>query len=367
PPARWQRYFFRIPAGAASLRLNLSVLRGDWGYRGRVRLHVYRPDGTRQAVSDYVGAGAPSTQAAVEVPFPQAGVWEVVVQSAPSLSYYGLDRSLYSLAVDLQAVLIRPAELRVWVPPGEVNEVRIPVEAVNDYAFFTGALRGMGLARAGAATEQGQTVTVTASREEPAVFQLPLVPDDAVEMWLQLCDVVPSGADLDLYLYRRDPASGEWQEVACGACPGLGEERITLTFPAPGEYVAYVEVQGTGEPVNVQLCYGFLTDQGQVKVEDEPEGRELGARWSATLVLQVPEEEGFYTGRVVVYDTAAGRSLGGIPVIVQRGYPELLAQVVPGFLLPSGGRVALHVREAGGLGRAELRARVNGSVYQVTG
>ncbi|MDI6825209.1 MAG: S8 family serine peptidase [Bacillota bacterium] len=367
PPARWQRYFFRIPAGAASLRLNLSVLRGDWGYRGRVRLHVYRPDGTRQAVSDYVGAGAPGTQAAVEVPFPQAGVWEVVVQSAPSLSYYGLDRSLYSLAVDLQAVLIRPVELRIWVPPGEVNEVRIPVEAVNDYAFFTGVLRGMGLARAGAATEQGQTVTVTASREKPAVFQLPLVPDDAVEMWLQLCDVVPSGADLDLYLYRRDPASGEWEEVACGACPGLGEERITLTFPAPGEYVAYVEVQGTGDPVNVQLCYGFLTDQGQVKVEDEPEGRELGARWSATLVLQVPEEEGFYTGRVVVYDTAAGRSLGGIPVIVQRGYPEVLAQVVPGFLLPSGGRVALHVREAADLRRAELRARVNGGVYQVTG
>ncbi|MEW6546848.1 MAG: S8 family serine peptidase [Bacillota bacterium] len=365
-PARWQRYFFRIPAGAASLRLTVAVPRGDWGYRGRVRLHVYRPDGGRQAVTGYVGAGASGAQARIEVPFPQPGVWEVVVQSAPSLSYYGLDRSLYSLEVDLQAVLVTPAELRVWVPPGPETEVRVPVQAVNEYDFFTGCLRGMGLARAGAATEERQTTTLTATRSEPAVFQLPIVPDDAVEMWLQLCDVVPSGADLNLYLYRRNPASGEWEEMARSTWPGLGEERITLSFPPPGEYVAYVEVEGTADPVNARLCYGFLTDQGQVTVEDEPAGRELGRQWSATLVLRVPAQEGFYAGRLVVYDTVAGRSLGGVPVIVQRGYPQVIAQVVPGLIPSTGGRVALHVREAAEMGKVELRALVNGRVYQVT-
>ncbi|MEW6397782.1 MAG: S8 family serine peptidase [Bacillota bacterium] len=361
----WKRYFFRIPAGAGLLRLTLGVPRGDWGYQGRVRLHLYRPDGGRQAVSDYVGAGAPAPQADIEVPFPRAGVWEAVVQSAPSLSYYGSDRSLYTLRADLQAVLLNPGELRLWVPPGPETEVRVPVEAVNQYSFFTGLLRGMGLARAGAATEQGQTTALTASRAQPAVFPLPAVPDDAVEMWLQLCDLVPSGADLDLYLYRRNPDSGEWEEVACAMCPGLGEERITLNFPAPGEYVAYVEVQDRDDPVSVQLCYGFLTDQGQVTVEDEPAPREPGQPWSAQLVVRVPAEEGFYTGRVVVYDTVAGRGLGAVPLIVQRGYPTLIAQAVPGALPVSGGRVAIHVREAAGLGRVELRAWVNGRVYQV--
>jgi len=364
-PGACRRYFFRVPAGAGLLRLTVAVPRGDWGYRGRVRVHLYRPDGGRQAVSDYVGAGAAMSGADVEVAFPQAGVWEAVVQSAPSLSYYGLDRSLYTLRADLQAVLLTPAELRLWVPPGPETEVRVPLEAVNRYGSFTGVLRGMGLARAGAATEQGQTVALTATRARPAVFPLPAVPDDTVEMWLQLCDVVPQGADLDLYLYRRDPDSGEWEEVACAMCPGLGEERITLTFPPPGEYVAYVEVRDRDDPVQVQLCYGFVTDRGQVTVEDRPALREPGQRWSARLVVRVPAEEGFYTGRVVIYDTVAGRSLGSVPLLVQRGYPLLVAQAVPGAVGGAGGRVAVHVREAAGLGKVELRAQVNGRVYQV--
>lgn len=364
-PGKWQRSFYRVPPGATRLQVKVQVPRGDWGYLGRVRVHLYSPDGVRYRLSDYVGAGAQRGEAEIEVPFPQTGVWEVVTQSAPSLSYYGLDRSLYSLEVSLRAVLVWPSQLRLRIPSQGPEEVTLPVEAVNEHASFQGGWRGMGLAKAGASGQEGETVRLSATASQAAVFPLPPVGEGTVELWLQLCDVSPPEADLDLYLYRKDPSSGRWQEVASSVKPGLGEEGITLVLPAPGEYVCYGELVGGAEAVSLCLRYGLLVDQGQVRVSGELREHPPGERWRDMVTLRVPPEEGFYTGQLVVYDSATGRSLGAVPILVQRGFPPLVAQVVPRPLSARGGKVALHVRDAADLGRVELRAEVNGRVFQV--
>ncbi|HHY96309.1 MAG TPA: S8 family serine peptidase, partial [Firmicutes bacterium] len=366
-PARWQRSYFRVPPGSTDLTVELEVPRGEWGYQGRVRMHLYRPDGIPQGDTDYVGVGSSEGKVTLRVPSPQAGVWEVVVESAPSLSYYGLDRSLYSLNASLQAVLVSPEELRVWLPPGPETEVRIQVEATSQRRAFTGGLRGVGLARLGAPKGEGTEEHLSATASEPAVFPLPVVEAGAVELWLEVGDVSPVDTDLDLYLYRKDPGSGQWQEVASSAYPGGEPESLSLSLPLPGEYVAYVEMaDGQGEAA-FSLRHGVLYDQGQVQVADGASLRAPGDRWTSVVTLRVPAPEGFYTGELVIFDEGeGGQVLGAIPVIVQRGFSRVLAQVVPGGMRAEGGLVALHVREPTSLGKVEMRAKVNGQVFQVT-
>ncbi|HHX51775.1 MAG TPA: S8 family serine peptidase [Clostridia bacterium] len=113
PAGQYRRYFLKVPSGTAVLQALLSVP-GESGsaYRGRVRMHLIRPDGVQKEMTDWAGLapeGMPGREwANLTVENPEPGTWEVVVYSSAALSTYGRDDSQYRLRVQLAGVEEKP-------------------------------------------------------------------------------------------------------------------------------------------------------------------------------------------------------------------------------------------------------------------
>ena len=92
---QFKRYFFNVPEKMSSISFKLLS-----GSKGRVRMHIISPRG-EQVVSQYAGVGDAQVIASVNVPYnrPVAGIWEVVVYSSATLSFYDLKTSEYTLQV----------------------------------------------------------------------------------------------------------------------------------------------------------------------------------------------------------------------------------------------------------------------------
>jgi tripeptidyl-peptidase-2 len=112
PAGQFSRYFFKVPAGTAVLQALLSVPGESGLYRGRVRMHLIRPDGVQQEMTDWVGLapeGTPNREwANLMVENPEPGTWELVVYSSAALSVYGREDSHYRLRVQLAGVEEKP-------------------------------------------------------------------------------------------------------------------------------------------------------------------------------------------------------------------------------------------------------------------
>lgn len=106
--AQYKRYFFRVPPGTEGLQAVLTVPGGVDGYQGRVRMHVVRPNGQEYMMTDFAGRAQENSSGkewvGATVDSPEAGTWEVVVYSSPSLSGIGLKESQYRLRVQLSGV-----------------------------------------------------------------------------------------------------------------------------------------------------------------------------------------------------------------------------------------------------------------------
>lgn len=103
--AQFKRYFFRVPQGVEGLQVTLAVPGGADGYRGRVRMHLIKPNGQEYMMTDFAGEPLENMQGkewvGATVDNPDPGTWEVVVYSSPSLSRFGLKESQYRLRVEL--------------------------------------------------------------------------------------------------------------------------------------------------------------------------------------------------------------------------------------------------------------------------
>lgn len=109
----WHRYFVRVDGRAAKLKVNLQVPKdGNGDFQGRVRMWLYRPDGSNQSVSDFIGL-APQGQEGLgeinwEVPSPASGTWEVVVYSSAGLNSWDQITSRYQLQLALEGATLPP-------------------------------------------------------------------------------------------------------------------------------------------------------------------------------------------------------------------------------------------------------------------
>lgn len=105
----YKRYFLKVPPGATSFQLSLSVpMGGESGYQGRVRFHLNRPNGIPYGMSNWTGVASQGTKgqewASLMVEKPEPGVWEVVVYSSAALSTYDKKESQYRLRTQLSGV-----------------------------------------------------------------------------------------------------------------------------------------------------------------------------------------------------------------------------------------------------------------------
>jgi hypothetical protein len=225
-----QSYFVTVPEGATSLEVAIGGLKD----RSQTRFIAIHPYGTPvdntstpYCYSNYLdGNGCkPDVRSYAD---PQAGVWEIEVESrrtSPLLDNpYTLDVTVLGAAFDPQTVTV--PEAKAGTPAAASWKV------TNKYAALDGRLVGGPLgssktARPTIGNGEKQTTTV-------------VVPEGASSLDVAIGNVSDTAADLDLTVYD---ASGT--QVAQSA-DGDSEESVHIDKPAAGTY--RIEVAGYSVP-----------------------------------------------------------------------------------------------------------------------
>ncbi|MGW3338186.1 S8 family serine peptidase [Streptomyces sp. NPDC001009] len=223
-------YFLTVPEGAKSLEVAIGGLKTGSQTRF-IAIHPYGTPvdntSTPYCYNNYLdGNGCkPDVRSYAD---PQAGVWEVEVESrrtSPLLDNpYKLDVSVLGAAFDPETVTV--PEAKVGVPATASWKV------TNKYAALDGKLVGGPLGSAKAARpaiKEGETATTTVE-----------VPAGAKSLDVAIGKVSDPAADLDLTVYD---ASGK--QVGLSA-DGDSEEAVSIPSPAAGTYT--VEVVGYSVP-----------------------------------------------------------------------------------------------------------------------
>ncbi len=415
-PARLERHFLRVPPGAARLEVSCGVPVGaDDRFAGRVRLHLFRPDGRPAATTDYIGAGAAdlSGYVVVAVDDPEEGVWEAVVYSSAALSAFGLERSSYWLEASLGGLVydlpaggldlavpvaglaeasgLSPASLgdpaslitRFWLQPGAAwggrqaaggdphpaeAELRLPW--TNAGGGLDAQVRGYGL---WSEPWPARPETVTVRPGEALTRTLPPLGGERGLLRVTLRSLHLSGvgqdpADLDLYLYRREPDG--WHETAASATPGSSTEVIELTDPEAGTYIVFIEGSGTGtDSVTAELASEWLASRGEVEPLEGSLRCAPGETGLMPVRVRLPENEGVYRGAVRVVDRAAGEggSVGLLPLTVRRGPRGVLLFTAPGALAEGPNLLTFSVRASDWTPVPDFSLELEGRAYMASG
>ncbi|MFH8774861.1 S8 family serine peptidase [Streptomyces sp. NPDC017958] len=267
-----QSYFLNVPAGAKSLEVAMSGLK-DKSQTRFIAIHPYGTPvdntGTPYCYNNYLdGNGCkPDVRSFAD---PQAGVWEIEVESrrtSPLLDNpYTLDVSVLGAAFDPETVTV--PEAKVGTPASASWKV------TNKYAALDGKLVGgpLGSSKtARPAIKEGETQTTTVD-----------VPAGAKSLDVAIGGVSDASADLDLTVYD---ASGK--QIAQSA-DGDSEEAVSVPSPAAGTYT--IKVVGYSVPsgstdYNYRDVF-FSSTLGTVTVDDSTPVK-LGTGDSATVTGQV--------------------------------------------------------------------------------
>ncbi|MCF3135795.1 S8 family serine peptidase [Streptomyces olivochromogenes] len=265
-------YFVNVPAGAKSLEVAMSGL-ADKSQTRFIAIHPYGTPvdntSTPFCYNNYLdGNGCkPDVRAYAD---PQAGVWEIEVESrrtSPLLDNpYKLDVTLLGAAFDPETVTV--PEAKVGTPATASWKV------TNGFAALDGKLVGgpLGSSKtARPAIKQGETQTTTVA-----------VPEGAKSLDVAIGGVSDTAADLDLTVYD---ANGK--QVAQSA-DGDSEEAVSIASPAAGTYT--IEVVGYSVPsgstdYNYRDVF-FSSALGTVSVDGSAPVK-LGTGDSATVTGQV--------------------------------------------------------------------------------
>lgn len=267
-----QSYFLNVPAGAKSLEVAIGGLK-DKSQTRFIAIHPYGTPvdntGTPYCYNNYLdGNGCkPDVRSYAD---PQAGVWEIEVESrrtSPLLDNpYTLDVSVLGAAFDPETVTV--PEAKVGTPATASWKV------TNKYAALDGKLVGGPLGSSKTARpsiKEGETQTTTVD-----------VPAGAKSLDVAIGNVSDAAADLDLTVYD---ASGK--QVAQSA-DGDSEEAVSVPSPAAGTYT--IKVVGYSVPSgSTDYDYRdvfFSSTLGTVTVDDSTPVK-LGTGDSATVTGQV--------------------------------------------------------------------------------
>ncbi|MFF4750031.1 S8 family serine peptidase [Streptomyces sp. NPDC002514] len=267
-----QSYFLDVPEGAKSFEVAIGGLK-DKSQTRFISIHPYGvpvdETSTPYCYNNYLdGNGCrPDLRSYTD---PQAGVWEIEVESrrtSPLLDNpYKLDVTVLGAAFDPATVTV--PEAKVGVP------ATVSWKVTNHFAALDGKLVGGPLGSAKSdrpAIAQGETRTTEVT-----------VPAGAETLDVAIGNVSDTAADLDLTVYDADG-----NQVALSA-DGDSEEAVSLPKPAAGTYT--VEVVGYSVPsgstdfdyrdVFFSSALGSVTVDGSAPVK-------LGTGASATVTGQV--------------------------------------------------------------------------------
>lgn len=293
-------YFLNVPKGATSLQVALGGLAKDSQTRF-VSIHPYGvPLDSTSSINCYPNYPNPENTCRPDLrsyPNPQAGVWEIEVESRRTSPL--LDNP-YQLDVTLLGASFAPAVLTL--PEAKVG-TPAPVKwnATNGFAALDGKLKGSSLGSA-------KTATPTIKQKESQTTTVVL--GEGVERFdVAIGSTSDKNADLDLTVYKDGKQVGQ-------AADGDSEETVALVKPAAGTYTIVVDGFKVDAPEGTTYSYRdayFAPSLGQIKV-DESKTVRLDSGASAQLAADVlvagpaPEGRQFF-GQVQLFNergTVAG-------------------------------------------------------------
>ncbi len=363
---RFAREFFKVPPGAREITVSLRVPRDSQGRpAGRAKLYLFSPAGRMVAHTAFVGLGADLDSQTLSITLPEAGVWEAVVESAPSLSLYNRAYTSYQLRARARGVFFDTPEVTKPLASGSSGTVEHRVTMTNYAGQLTVRLLPLGLSKSRLA-EKTETLVIT--QREATMQNLPQVPAGTGYLRVSVGTPGDGQTDLDLYLYKYDRDFREWREVAKSAQRGRSFEVIEMLQPEPGQYVAYVEGYNmAASATTFEFSYLVATDDGSVKVTGGQRTLQEGETYTVDLNVAVPAADGTYYGAVLVWDVEGARSVGFLPLTFERGRAELALSVFPGVLEPGViNRVEITAREKDTKRSVSTTLLVNGVLYEVS-
>ncbi|WP_367323040.1 S8 family serine peptidase [Streptomyces sp. HUAS ZL42] len=280
-----QSYFVTVPEGAKSLEVAIGGLKGKSQTRF-IAIHPYGvpsdTTGTPYCYNNYLdGNGCkPDVRSYAD---PQAGVWEIEVESrrtSPLLDNpYKLDVTVLGAAFDPETVTV--PEAKVGTPAAASWKV------TNGFAAIDGKLVGgpLGSSKTERPTiKEGETRTTTVE-----------VPAGAKSLDVVIGNVSDASADLDLTVYD---ANGT--QVGQSA-DGDSEEAVSVASPAAGTYT--IEVVGYAVPAgSTEYDYRdvfFSASLGTVTVDESTPvklatGASANVSATVTAAAAAPEGRAFF-------------------------------------------------------------------------
>ncbi|MGW0532032.1 S8 family serine peptidase [Streptomyces sp. NPDC003032] len=303
-------YFVTVPKGAKSLEVALGGLKGKSQTRF-IAVHPYGvPVDSTSSLVCYANYENPANTCRPDLRSyaePQAGVWEIEVESRRTSPL--LDNP-YELKVSALGVDFDPA---VQTVPEAKAGTPAPVawKATNRFAAVDGKLKGGSLGSSKSARPsiaQGATQTSTV-----------VVPAGAERLDVVIGSPADVAADLDLTV-KKDGA------VVGSSAAGDSEESVSLTKPAAGTYT--IEVVGYSVPTG-STAYDyrdvFFSDAlGKVTV-DESKRVKLGngdsAQVEAAVEAKAPAAEGRELFGEVSLLNAGGTVAGNGSVKIEKVTP----------------------------------------------
>gem|GEM_PF-3762702 len=353
----WRRYFVHVPEGVSHLRAEVGVPDPE---AGRVYLQIVDPHGEQVHVSPHVGAGSRGrwgderlhTSRIIE--WPQVGVWEIIVSSASSLSFYGLESSEFDFSVDVLprgslALVPEQTEWRFARPetaPGSL-QARVRIDTGDDDTALLGDLQPLGVGLVNSPEElqvlPRQRLEGTSEEFRYSYFE---VPDNtsALNIW----SGNPSQEDvlLEMLLYRESP-DGRMEEVETES--GGDREFLRVRNPSPGEYMLATRPDST-ERCDYEVMVEAWPAVWDVQVNGPVIGR--GGAHELAVRMEIPPRTGSYWA-LVGLQTADGLPVARTWMQVEVGAGSVLFSSQPVVNSVSPLRVAVRdaetLRPAGGV------------------
>ncbi|MDV7219767.1 S8 family serine peptidase [Streptomyces prunicolor] len=300
-----QSYFVTVPEGAKAFEVAISGLK-DKSQTRFISIHPYgvpvEDTGTPYCYNNYLdGNGCkPDVRSYAD---PQAGVWEIEVESrrtSPLLDNpYKLDATVLGAAFDPETVTV--PEAKVGVPATASWKV------TNNYAALDGALKGGPL---------GSSLTTRPTIADGATQTTTVeVPAGATSLDVAIGNVSDTAADLDLTVYNSaGTAVGQ-------SADGDSEEAVSIANPAAGTYT--VEVAGysvpSGSTAYDYLDVFFSPALGTVTVDDSTPvklatGASATVSGSVTALAPAPEGREFFGQVQLVNARGTVAGLGSVKI-----------------------------------------------------
>jgi subtilisin family serine protease len=359
--ARYRRYFFAVKPGAAQFQLLTRVGRREDGQtKGRVQVHVFRPDGQAVHIAD-IGVKASGLTTVFTTPDPVEGVWEVVVTAIPDTDGSNPEAG-YRLEVTASPGPLVGQPIRLNVAPGSVTTHPIQIKGLD--RAFTGRVEVVGVTPLEGTTSWNAGIPWRVERKSQNLVEDFTLKEFAAQMRVEIHNPVPSGVDLDLYLYHLHPVDG-WRLLAESVAKGTGPEVIELANLPSGRYQVLAVVRGEA-PISLQYQYRRLMaiEGYHVKADDTIRKRARGEGWTVNLTLTAPKVPGRYLGQILLRDTEQNQIIGWYPFEVSVGQPALRVDpMVSQLVRGEAGSLVLELRNPTSGALVDASLTVNGRYH----